>query len=196
MATKAKQLELFTNKFRLTEVGLEVEGKPDYEEWMDYGQSLKVLDGTARQFAIGDWIVMGFETYEHGKWDAIQQVWTEADLSTLKKYQWVSTHVKSFLRRNDLTFSHHEVVADLPPDKQRYWLEQAKINKWSVNQLRIEIESASGVKLYKGDMLAIVPNLGTFDLICTDPPYGVTDNDWDILDTRRWLGRVMRPKNI
>ena len=98
-----KQLDLFSGNFKLTEVGLEVNGKPDFEEWMEYGQSLKVLDGTARQFAIGDWIIMGFETYEHGKWDAVQQVWGESEQSTLAVYEWVARQVKSFIRIKDLT---------------------------------------------------------------------------------------------
>lgn len=186
-----KQLELFTPKFTLTETGLEVQGKPDFEEWMDYGQSLKVLDGTVRQFAIGDWIVTGFDTYEHGKWDAVEQVWSNDDIEALRKYEWVSRSIKSGTRVPLLSWSHHRVVADMPQDKQHYWLEQALINHWSVNQLILAIESATGIKLYKGDMLEILPSLGKFDLICTDPPYGVTKNEWDILDTHNWLQAII-----
>ena len=131
-----KQLDLFTNRFTLTETGLKVNGNPDFEEWMDYGQALKTLEGTARQFAIGDWIVMGFNTYEHGKWEAVQQIWGSEAQSTLAKYEWVAKSIKSFLRRKDLSFSHHEVIADLSEDKQSNWLRQAAENKWSVATLR------------------------------------------------------------
>lgn len=49
------------------------------------------------------------------------------------------------------------------------------------------------VKLYKGDMLEVLPRLGQqFDLIVADPPYGVTDYEWDEVDTENWL-RVIIP---
>jgi hypothetical protein len=170
---------------------LEVEGKPDFEEWMDYGQSLKVLDGTARQFAIGDWIVMGFDTYEHGKWDAVQQVWGESDLSALRQYEWVARQVKSVTRVTHLSWTHHREIAELAPGKQRYWLEQAATNKWSVATLRQKLSEKIYLKLYKGDMLEVLPNLGKFDLVVTDPPYGVTGWEWDELETSDWLDAII-----
>ena len=189
MATK--QLELFTTKFKLTEVGLDVTGKPDFEEWMEYGQSLKVLDGTARQFAIGDWIVMGFETYEHGKWEAVAQVWgNDSGISALREYERCARSVKSAIRMADLSWSHHLTVADLAPDKQRYWLERAVTDKMSVATLRQKMSEKIYLKLYKGDMLEVLQSLSKFDLVVTDPPYGVTDNDWDQLDTDRWLKAI------
>jgi len=195
-----KQLDLFSGKFKLTEVGLEVNGKPDFEEWMEYGQSLKILDGTARQFAIGDWIVMGFETYEHGKWDAVQQVWGEEARETLRKYEWVSNQVKSVLRRTDLSFSHHEVIADLTPDKQTYWLEQAAAQKWSVAVLHQRIKDATIlVKLgdlwqlgkhrimcgdaYKQEDIDYLIGEDHINAVVSDPPYGIGYKpDWDKWD--------------
>lgn len=174
-----KQLNIFTDNYRLTEVGLEVTGKPDFEDWMDYGKTLKTLEGTARQFAIGDWIVAGFDTYEHGKWDAVQQVWGEENLEQLRQYEWVSRQVKS-VTRVTLSWSHHRQVADLPEDKQRHWLEQASINKWSVSTLRQKMTEKTYLRLYKGDMVEVLPSLGKFNLVVTDPPYGVDYNDtWD-----------------
>jgi len=185
----AKQLELFTSKFKLTETGLEVEGKPDFEEWMDYGQSLKVLDGTARQFAIGDWIVMGFDTYEHGKWELIEQVWSDTPRNTLEQYERVSRQVKS-ANRLALSWTHHLAIADLAPDKQRQWLERAAAEKWSVATLRQKLSEKIYLHLFKGDMLEVLPDLGKFDLVVTDPPYGVTDYAWDVLNTRQWLETI------
>ncbi|MHA2086003.1 MAG: DNA-methyltransferase [Planctomycetota bacterium] len=189
-----KQLELFTDKFRLTEVGLEIEGKPDFEDWMDYGQSLKQLDGTVRQFAIGDWIVQGFDRYEHGKWDAVKQIWDE-DKGLLEQYQYVAKHVETLIRIKILSWSHHRLVADLPSDKQREWLQQAADNKWSVATLRQKMSEKSYLKLIHGDMLDYVPIMGQqskFDLVITDPPYGVTEHEWDTLETVEWL-KVLVP---
>ena len=44
--------------------------------------------------------------------------------------------------------------------------------------------------LYKGDMLDVIKNLGKFELILTDPPYGVTNYEWDILNTKEWLEAI------
>lgn len=106
------KLNLTNNTFKLTEVGLEIEGEPDFEEWMDYGQSLKQLEGTARQFAIGDWIVAGFSRYQHGKWEAVQQVWGEEDKELLRKYERVSKTIECGKRFPHLSWSHHlEVIS-------------------------------------------------------------------------------------
>lgn len=185
-----KQLELFTQRFKITETGLEVSGKPDFEEWMEYGQSLKVLDGTARQFAIGDWIVMGFDTYEHGKWEAVQQVWDE-DVEILRKYEYVSRAIKSGIRIPLLSWSHHREVANVAQDKQRYWLERAATEKWSVATLRQKMSEKIYLQLFKGDMLEVLPTLDKFDLVVTDPPYGVTDYEWDQLETSAWLDAII-----
>jgi len=186
-----KQLGLFTDKFMLTETGLEVAGKPDFEEWMDYGVTLKTLDGTSRQFAIGDWIVHGFGTYEHGKWETVQQVWGDEAIETLRQYEWVARQVKSVTRVTHLSFTHHRAIADLPDDKQRKWLQQAAEHKWSVATLRQKMSESSHIALYKGDMLEVLPSLGKFDLVVTDPPYGVTDWEWDVLETGKWLDAIV-----
>ena len=51
------------------------------------------------------------------------------------------------------------------------------------------------INLYHGDMLAVLPTLGGFDLVVTDPPYGVTDHDWDTLNTRAWLEQIKNNLN-
>ena len=187
-----RQLNLFTDKFKLTSVGLEVSGTPDFEDWMDYGQSLKTLDGTARQFAIGDWIVHGFDHYQHGKWETVQQVFPAYNLATLRRYEWVAKSVKSVNRFTQLSWTHHDAVAELDdPTKQSQWLELAADKKWSVATLRQKISESSHVKLYKGDMLRVLADLGKFDLVVTDPPYGVTDWEWDELYTREWLEAIV-----
>lgn len=40
------------------------------------------------------------------------------------------------------------------------------------------------VTLYHGDCRTILPDLakGSVDFVCTDPPYGMTDCDWDTVD--------------
>lgn len=187
----AEQMQLFTDNFKLTEVGLEVNGKPDFEDWMDYGQSLKQLDGTVRQFAIGDWIVAGFDRYEHGKWEAVQQVWGDNNQEQLRQYEWVAKRIKS-VNRLTLSWTHHLQVAALSEIKQRKWLTKAKDNKWSVATLRQKLSEKTYLRLFKGDMVKVLSSLDDkFDLVVADPPYGVTDYEWDQLDTEAWLQAII-----
>ena len=99
------QLQLFTDTFRITETGLTVVGKPDFGCWLEYGKALKVLDTTARQFAIGDWIVHGFGCYERGKWESVQEIW--GDASVLREYERCAKFVKSANRLADFTNLAH-----------------------------------------------------------------------------------------
>jgi site-specific DNA-methyltransferase (adenine-specific) len=42
--------------------------------------------------------------------------------------------------------------------------------------------------LYLGDCLEVMPTLGKVDAVVTDPPYGVTDHDWDIpIEAKYWM---------
>jgi DNA modification methylase len=55
-----------------------------------------------------------------------------------------------------------------------------------------EPEPVESVKIYKGDMLDVLPALEQkFDLVIADPPYGVTDYEWDTLDTKNWLEAII-----
>lgn len=53
------------------------------------------------------------------------------------------------------------------------------------------VERIEPVKLYKGKMEDMLPELGKFDLVVADPPYGVTDREWDELDTKTWLEAII-----
>lgn len=56
----------------------------------------------------------------------------------------------------------------------------------------------TNVKLYNGDMLDVLNTLGGFDLVVADPPYNVTQWDWDKLgsrddflkETQNWLEAI------
>jgi len=59
-------------------------------------------------------------------------------------------------------------------------------------QAEPEPEPIETIKLYRGDMLEVLPDLGQkFDLVLADPPYGVTDYEWDVLDTKAWLEAII-----
>ncbi len=39
--------------------------------------------------------------------------------------------------------------------------------------------SHAGITIYHGDCLEVLPEIDSVDLVLTDPPYGITSNDWD-----------------
>ena len=98
------QLGLFTNGYKITSTGLDINEQSDYESWREAGQSLNTLQ-EVMPFAIGDWIANGhrFKQYEHGFWDTVQETYPNIGLSTLQNYEWVATSVKSSTRVEDFT---------------------------------------------------------------------------------------------
>jgi len=64
----------------------------------------------------------------------------------------------------------------------------------TIEQTKQEAEQPkTEVKLYHYDMLKLLntDTLGKFDLVLTDPPYGVTDYEWDVLHTKSWLEAIV-----
>ena len=53
------------------------------------------------------------------------------------------------------------------------------------------LQADNRITLYQGDMTDVLSGLGPFDLIVTDPPYGVTNYEWDILKTKEWLEALL-----
>jgi DNA modification methylase len=194
-------------KFRLAETGLIVDGDPTYEEWEMCGEFLKQAE-KAVQFWIGDWVNYGERKWGEMYAQALEA--TDNEYQTLANYKYVADNVDFSRRRENLSFSHHAEVAKLPPEQQEVFLEKASEQGLSVRELRQEIWRAKTqeenrkllpidlgktvrLKVMRGDMLDIVPIIGKFDLIVADPPYNVTDWDWDRIgdgflnEVREWL---------
>jgi len=56
------------------------------------------------------------------------------------------------------------------------------------NSLHSLVVLSDSVSLYCGDCREIIPTLGKVDAVVTDPPYGMTDHEWDKpVDPRLWM---------
>ena len=42
--------------------------------------------------------------------------------------------------------------------------------------MSFEVVTIGDATLYRGDCMEVLPTLGRFDLVCTDPPYGIGEN--------------------
>jgi hypothetical protein len=60
----------------------------------------------------------------------------------VRQYAYVAGHVPVAIRRDDLSWRHHLVVAKLKPSDQQPWLQRAAENRWSSRTLAAEIAAA------------------------------------------------------
>jgi hypothetical protein len=118
------------------------------QEWRVELAKLAVFDRVS-PFLIGDCLRKGEKKYGVTYPEAARI--TRLDVNTLYKYVYVATNVEIYLRRRNLRFTHHELVASLDPDAQRYWLDRAEQDKMSVEDLRIELRTAARVKQQQHD---------------------------------------------
>jgi len=114
-------------------------------EWLQFGEKLQTYEN-AVQWAIGDWLNYGERTYGEEYAQAVEI--TGYKVKTLWQYAYVAKHVEYSTRVEVLSHKHHEVVAGLTPDEQRFWLERAAEGdgekRWSVATLRAAIKDAAG----------------------------------------------------
>ena len=125
----------------LTDVGLT--GLPvdlPYEQWEWMGRQLGKL-ARAMQWAVGDWLLYGEHTYGEKFAQAGEISGYRPD--TLVTYQNVAQRVPQEVRRAELTFAHHQVVAYLVPDERAHWLEFCINQNWSVGELRAHVKDDS-----------------------------------------------------
>ena len=53
---------------------------------------------------------------------------------------------------------------------------------------RLHREVIGGCTLYRGDCMDVLPTLGRFDAVVTDPPYGINENTKRVADRQRRQG--------
>jgi hypothetical protein len=101
--------------------------------------------GTAAAWWIGD-------ALSHGEWHygtKYREVLAELEIEydRIRDYVYVSGNVPPAVRRADLTWKHHRVVAKLVPKEQEQWLEQAAQEGWTYRHLVEQIAAAAAKAL-------------------------------------------------
>lgn len=148
-------------KCRLTTTSLQVPRGTSIEEWIKIGGVLKSFH-KSNKWWIGDWLNFGEKEYGEMFSQAMDE--TELDYQTLQKYKWVSGSIELSLRRNNLSFSHHELVGKMNPNDQDNWLNKAEKEKWDVRSMKEEIREAEKLP---------TPELpkGKYNVLLIDPPW-------------------------
>lgn len=122
--------------FTLTPTGLQAAEGATFEEWQQVGVILRRMDSSI-QWLIGDWLNIGARA-----WGQMYEPVAEAlgyDAKTLREYAYIARSIELSIRMDNLSFAHHQLVASLEPDRQRYWLQLAADSQWNRSQLRLAI---------------------------------------------------------
>jgi N6-adenosine-specific RNA methylase IME4 len=141
------------------------------EDWVALGADLHCIEDQ-HQFWIGDWWRFGNRRY--GESAALAES-IGIPLKTLKNVARVAARFEVSRRRDDVTWSHHEVVAGLPSDHADALLERAATQGLPVVKLRHEVHRIRNAQKL-GVITATAADLRAQDKFCVilaDPPWQV-----------------------
>ena len=126
----------------LSFLGYEADPLLSLPKWIEDGAALATMDKAVR-FAIGDWIVFGETHYGEAHAQAIDA--TALSYSSINSARWVASRIPQDRRRSDLSWSHHEAVASLPPLEQETVLRQAQTERLDREQTREIVRARKGL---------------------------------------------------
>lgn len=156
--------------FTLTAKGLVANKGATIEDWQSVGAFIERVERGV-QWWIGDWLNHGEGRPEWG--DKYEQAISmfNRDYESLRQYKQVSAAIEIGRRLPNLSWSHHQAVAYLPPEKQEELLDEAepdeegKEPRLSVADLRKRVRK-------ERDSVPPPPlPQSRFNLIYADPPW-------------------------
>lgn len=129
--------EIRSGAFLWTPVGLQAEGDISRDDWELTGQLLQRVDASI-QWLIGDWINAA-DAINYGEAENFASE-LGFNVKTIYEYAYVSRKVEISIRMENLSFSHHQLVAAMEPEEQEKWLKRAAEEGISVAKLRAAIK--------------------------------------------------------
>ncbi len=142
-------LDLSGYGFELTATGLLPTMEPTFKQWQSCGLALRdewrhvSRRATQIQFAIGDWLVYGENHYQDEVWNTLDP--NDYAYETVRNFMSTARSVAPSRRRDDLPYSHHVVIAPLPPETQTLWLDIAQKEHLSVGALTERVKASKGI---------------------------------------------------
>lgn len=152
---------------QITETGWKLPRNLDEIDWINYGKFLAKLQ-TGSQWWAGDWWNYGVDR-QYGEGAALAER-AGFDYGAIRVYGVVCGAYELLMRINNVSFSHHQLVANLSHRERSRWLRRAQRDGLSVNQLRALVQqSAAAARTRAIDFNA--RELGKYSLIYADPPW-------------------------
>lgn len=124
--------------------GLHLPPDLPWERYVAIGAWLGHLDDM-RNWLIGDWLIYGEHTYGDKYVQAAEVVGLAPQ--TLMNLRRIAAKVPPQRRRPAVKYSHHGVVAALPPNDQKRLLKRAETERLSKSQLRRIVQEEKGEEL-------------------------------------------------
>lgn len=171
LATMSKKLaipaerDLTLGKYTLTATGLQVAGRPSFEEHEAVGLFIKRTH-QASGWWLADWLRYG---ESRGDWQSRIDQAVDSTGLTLKTLQNVRAigAIEPSRRVATVAFSLHGEVAGLAPTEQTAWLERAESEGWTQRELRQAIKAHKRTKIIEGQALLA----GQYRVVYADPPW-------------------------
>jgi N6-adenosine-specific RNA methylase IME4 len=156
--------------FTLTETGMNVRGRPTFEQYEAVGIFIK------RTHAASGWWLADWLRYGEGREDWREKLSQAQDATgltekTLKNVRAIGA-IEPSRRRQGVEFALHAEVAGLEPDEQTHWLTEAEAEGWDRRELRVNIRAAKRAKVIEGQ--AILE--GMYRILYADPPWLYDDS--------------------
>jgi N6-adenosine-specific RNA methylase IME4 len=153
-------------RFTLTQTGLEVKGRPTFENYEGVGDFIK------RTHQASGWWLVDWIAYGEGRDDWKEKLSQLIDAGTLSRrsvdqYRYIGKHVAKEDRRDDVPFAQHAEVASLPAPEQRKWLKRAADEELSAGEVRKGVRAEKRVKVI--DAQAVLK--GMYRVIYADPAW-------------------------
>ena len=131
----------------VTPTGLNLPATATVQDLLQALETIQTVS-TGWQWWMGDALNQGMERFPEHE-DEILQALRVSDLgdvspSRITTIRWVCERVPQAVRREGLSFSHHQAVASMEPELQSYWLLMAEAQGWSVRALREAIRADQG----------------------------------------------------
>lgn len=158
-------------KFRLGARSAKPIGRPTVEGWAA-ALEFACSSHQASPYWIGDLMAYA-ESREDWK-DKAEQVREVSGLAlqTITNLGYIARHVEEPERALAKSIGHADVVAPLPRADQTRWLEAARVNEWSVRDLRLNIRASKRRLIIEGQAQLE----GQYRVIMADPPWLYRDS--------------------
>ena len=119
-------------------------------------------------------------------------------LKSLKNYIWVHERVPLHVRRPELSWSHHQVIAKCDQALQVQWLERCVKGGWSLKEFRQQVKGQAKVKAAVPPPepehdLHLVQDLLPKDLFKLAPPMVVFNRYIRVAKSQHYMDRLWRP---
>ena len=121
----------------VSEVSWKPQGPMTFEAWADAGQRLQFM-ARSINWLIGDWIAYGEHHFGEKYAQAIDI--TGLEHQTLMNIVSVAKLVPPERRREALSWSHHQAIANVKADEQDEWLDRAEQEGMTVARLRSRLQ--------------------------------------------------------